>query len=630
METMDSLRNLVSGMGTESHDKSSHSQFVNRVISDVELEAAFESNSLARRIVKYPADDAFRKWREWTGEPDQIEKLERLESELGVQSKLRRAYELSRVWGGGALLIGDGSSDPSEPINVETAEIQYLTALSRLDLQADTIVEDITSDYFGRPEFYRVSVGTGGGQRIHASRLVLFMGEDRAKVRSGAAGGWGISTIQTVYSEVANLSSSSANVASLVFEANVDVFGVPGFMENVGSDSFVKRVLERFRLMSIGKSVNRAIVRDSEETFDRKQVSFAALPDVVRVFILLVSGAAQIPVTRLMGQSPSGLSATGEHDMKNYYEMIGSIQKNFITPSIVRLDRILQRQALGVIDDSLTWNWRSLDEPSETETVEKDKKQVETLEKLDNMNVFDESELRDLATRLVAHWPGASLKTEEKDGESVAPPEELALNGSQITSLREIVFAAATGQIPLESARGMIAASFPALEESQVTSILSSVSGFTPAPLQDEVFSDADPAPLYVRRDVLNSDQIAEWAVSQGFTNIAPDLHVTIVYSRTPVDWMGMGEPWTERLRLHAGGPRVMEKFGKHVVLRVASVELEMRHNQMVELGASHDFDGYNAHITITTDVNAPPLEDVRPYAGPIVLGPEIFEQAKP
>ena len=43
---------------------------------------------------------------------------------------------------------------------------------------------------------------------------------------------------------------------------------------------------------------------------------------MVRTFLQVAAGAADIPVTRLLGQSPAGLSATGESDTRNYYDMI--------------------------------------------------------------------------------------------------------------------------------------------------------------------------------------------------------------------------------------------------------------------------------------------------------------------
>ncbi len=55
-----------------------------------------------------------------------------------------------------------------------------------------------------------------------------------------------------------------------------------------------------------------------------------------------------------------------------------------------------------------------------------------------------------------------------------------------------------------------------------------------------------------------------------------------------------------------------------------ASNDITWRHESMMQSGASWDFDEFTPHITITLG-EVP--EDVEPYQGPIVLGPEIFEE---
>jgi len=151
---------------------------------------------------------------------------------------------------------------------------------------------------------------------------------------------------------------------------------------------------------------------------------------------------------------------------------------------------------------------------------------------------------------------------------------------------------------------------FPALSGSQVDSVTKT---------------------LYVRRDVTNVKDIVAWARKQGFENIVPDLHVTIIYSKASVDWIKMGEPFEERLEIKAGGPRVVEPLGDQgaIVLMFASSALCWRHEDMKCRGASFDYEEFQPHITISYDPGPKVLgglAKLEPYRGPIVLGPEIFE----
>ena len=66
--------------------------------------------------------------------------------------------------------------------------------------------------------------------------------------------------------------------------------------------------------------------------------------------------------------------------------------------------------------------------------------------------------------------------------------QDTALNGAQITSLAGLIAQVTAGQLPAESARAIIAASFPALTAEQVEQIVGPLATFVPKP--------AEPAPV--------------------------------------------------------------------------------------------------------------------------------------
>lgn len=143
-----------------------------------------------------------------------------------------------------------------------------------------------------------------------------------------------------------------------------------------------------------------------------------------------------------------------------------------------------------------------------------------------------------------------------------------------------------------------------------------------------------EPKPLYVRRDLLNGAEFVRWAKGQGFTTTLPqaNLHVTICYSRSPVDWMACGQSYScdpkGELVVQPGGPRMIERFGDAVVLLFASSELNWRHEWIEECGASFDFDEYQPHVTISWSApDGLDLDKVEPFQGALRFGPEIFEE---
>ena len=145
---------------------------------------------------------------------------------------------------------------------------------------------------------------------------------------------------------------------------------------------------------------------------------------------------------------------------------------------------------------------------------------------------------------------------------------------------------------------------------------------------------DSTPRTLYVHRKVTNPSDILSWAKDQGFESTLPadDLHVTVAFSRTPVDWMSIGEDWDPEVVVTPGGPRQLERFGTAgdaVVLLFASSSLMWRHEIMKAAGASWDHPEYQPHITLTYDGAALDLDAIEPYQGEIRLGPEVFQEVK-
>jgi len=73
---LDTLTNLVSGMGIEGRDKSVNTRFGINLLSSAEAEAAYRGDWIARKVVDIPAEDAIREWRQWQAESKDITDLE--------------------------------------------------------------------------------------------------------------------------------------------------------------------------------------------------------------------------------------------------------------------------------------------------------------------------------------------------------------------------------------------------------------------------------------------------------------------------------------------------------------------------------------------------------------------------
>ena len=609
LPTADSLRSLIGALGDPERDKLASTRYFDTLLSDDQLLHAFRNSWIARKAVTIPALDACRKWRNWQADQADITRLEATEKRLGLQQKVFHCKTLARLWGGAAIVIGVDGQSPDQPFDPESVgkdKLVYLTVMSRRELIVGELEQDPLNEWYARPKEFQVSNGRAFSH-IHPSRIVYQVGEFHPDpmLTTGPNVGWGDSTLQVIYSAMVNSDATNANIASLIFEASVDVIAVPDLMEHMSSAAYRNKLLDRFALAAAGKSINKTLLLDGEEVFTNHNKSFANLDNLMQQFIMFAAGAADIPLTRFLGQSPAGMSATGEHDMKNYHDRIESLQTLDIQPALFRLDEALIRSSLGKRPGELFYEWAPLEQMSEKEQAEIGKLHAETANIIVGTGLFMQEEMREVfGNQLVETglYPGLA--------------DLLKTNGNE---LPEWDLEARQGEASATSAEANAEAAVRAAKE----------------PVQkDARFSDATPRTLYLRRDVVNTGELLDWYREQGVEGLyaAESLHVTIAYSKKPLDWMKLGEPWSAKLEVAPGGPRLHELFGDDnsvLVLQFASSELNWRAQAVIDAGGTYDHGEYQSHISLSLEGNKADLSTLRPYTGKIVLGPEVFEETK-
>lgn len=605
MRVVDGLTSLVANLGT-ARDKAATSFYVPNVLTDAEAFAMYEGSALARNIVDLPAIDSCREWRDWQADENQIEAIEAEEKRLNLRTKVLQARKWARLFGGAAIYIGTDDQDASAMLDPNRMSkwgerrggIRYLTVLDRTNLSAGEVVNDPASEWYGQPGHYVLTSETGGQIKIHPSRLVMFTGNEKPTASIAVRDGWGSSVLASTKDSINRADSTAANIASLVYEAKVDVISIPDLMNRITDPRFEAELTKRFGIAATMKGINGMLILDAGETYEQKSPTLATLPDILMGFMQLASGDSRIPATLLLGQAPQGMNSTGDGEYKNYLDRVSSEQTLYMTPAMYRLDECLIRSALGSRPETIYYVWSPLWHQSEKEKAEIFKMKVEA------------------ARQMVGTGTG----------QEIVPRE--AVSDALVNTLIE------DGSMPgLEAAiakHGDLSEQEPSEEETAAAAAAQAANTNNVTRMQAAA-NDAAPRTLYVRRDVINRADIVRWATEQGFTDIVPDLHVTIAYSRQMVDWFKVGTSWADRLEIGAGGPRQMDSFGtdgKYKVLLITAPELVWRHREIIENGASWDHEEYQPHISIQIggDVD---LSKVEPYRGKIVLGPEIFEELR-
>lgn len=367
----DTYVNLLSGIGGPL-DRIQAMTYTFNPFNAAALEAAYRGNWIARKVIDIPADDSTREWRTWQANANQITALEDLERELGVQHKLCDAMKKARLFGGALIVLGlKGSDKPEQPLDIEKVkkgDLQYLHVLSRVEVSSGQIDLDVMSETYGHPSYYQVA-GMGNMQRIHPSRCVRLLGIPR--IGRHNIDGWGDPVLDSVDEAIKASGLVTNGVAQMVSEAKVDVISIPGLTDRIMDDTYRSNLTRRFDFANARKSVLNALILDGQEKWERITTNFSTLPDILKMYLLLVCGASDIPATRFLGQSAVGLNATGENDIRNYYDSVKSKQTNLLTPAISSLDEVLIRSALGDKPKDVWYEWDSLWQETDEEKLAK-------------------------------------------------------------------------------------------------------------------------------------------------------------------------------------------------------------------------------------------------------------------
>jgi len=399
----DGLESMIHGVGDPNRDKAASVYFGQKVIPDQQLENAYESNWMARNLVDIPVMDSLRRGWRWEGDAHEI--IEDEERRLNLAGNLMKAFKKGRLFGGAALYIGTDQK-PETPLDIDAIDVggvKYLNMMTRKQLNAGEIDTDPLSEHYGLPKEYIVSSTQNGTVTIHPSRLALFFGDERSdNVYRPSSTGWpGSSVLQSTHDAIANAQGSHSSVASLIYEANIDMLGIPDLMDNIGRQGYESELIKRFRLFAQAKGVTGMGVMDSKETLDRKSASFANLSQLMETFAIFVAASGQIPATRFLAQSPSGLVSTGESDMKNYYDLIQSKQKLEINPATALLFASVRKSATGESKPILRV-WEPLEQMSVIELAKLGKDTAETVKAMVETGGFNSADARALLTAKLA------------------------------------------------------------------------------------------------------------------------------------------------------------------------------------------------------------------------------------
>jgi phage-related protein (TIGR01555 family) len=388
----DGWKNALSGMGTV-RDKRRYTTFdYTRILDPVTLSNMYMSDGLSGRIIDTFSDDMTREWGEALNDPkDEQSKKGIIQGELerlDVPSYINQADKWARLFGGSLLYIGaiDGQ-DPSSPLKPERVKsIEYLRIIELPDILTYECAYnmDKRSPNYGKIETYSVQININEKwekMKIHASRVIPFFGRKIPSTMSSVSIDiryWGISELQPVIDYLRDFTSAFGATSSILNEFIIGKYKLSDLDEMLAKGG-EERLKTRIQAMDMAKSIINAVILGVDEEYSRDAATVTGIADLLDRFMMNLSAVTQYPVTKLFGRSPAGLNATGENDLKNYYDAVRSKQ----TANTRYIQNLIDLIAIvNKLPGKYPWQWKPLFQLSEKDQAEVARINAETVRTL--------------------------------------------------------------------------------------------------------------------------------------------------------------------------------------------------------------------------------------------------------
>ena len=435
--TMDAFSNPAARLGFGTFDLMQGTQYTpTRMTQNYELlTTLYRENWVVQNIVALVPDDVTRKWYELktSVNPEYLDKWNRLERKTHLRESIKKGMYWARLYGGAAgVIMIKGQDDMSKPLDMDMVTPDSFQGLLILDrwtgvYPSTSIVTDPDDADFGLPDYYTIRDEERGYMvaNVHHSRIIRFIGRELPWLEQVTELYWGESEVEAVYQDLVRHDNVAANMASLTFRANVTYMETDGLDQLLGTANteMQRRFWSVMAAQSMMESNFGTRIVNKGDVMHQHQYTFAGLADVYDRMMMDVSGAARIPVTKLFGRSPAGMNATGESDLKNYYDFIDTIRDTSFRAIIERLLPLLALSAWGQVPDDLDIDFAPMDTPTAAENADVIQKRT---------NAVVQAYQADLLDQKTARMELQAM--EEETGAFTTIPDELIEQGEGVTA----------------------------------------------------------------------------------------------------------------------------------------------------------------------------------------------------
>lgn len=338
-------------------------------------------NGLVRACVSTVSDDMTRNWIKLThvGE-DEVELVEDTEDgelvpdllaaleNLQIQAVCHEALDYVGYEGGAFIFIDTGAkgADLALPLCVDEMSEELKPHRRLRFVVVDPV--NVTPGLYDTlqplsPSYMRPDTWLVLGQVVHSSRLLRLVANEVPTLLKPTYNFLGIPQAQILWDYVQHFSECRAAAARLLTKFSMTVFKtktLSGMLFDGSNSTQLDRRIA-YAIQNMSNDGIFAIDKDAEDVV-KLETPISGVTDVVRQALEFLAAINRTPAVKLLGISPSGFNATGESDIRNYYDHIASMQEKVLRAPIKKILDCIQLHIRGKIDPSLRFEFEPLGE----------------------------------------------------------------------------------------------------------------------------------------------------------------------------------------------------------------------------------------------------------------------------
>lgn len=445
--TNDSFVNFSMKLGVGADNSMSSSAYGFNPITRLktQLEWIHRGSWLGGLAVDVVADDMTRAGIEYITEldPEQSERMDRKAVGSGTWHQINETIKWGRLYGGCiAVALIDGQ-DMRTPLRIDTVGPRQYKGLLALDRwMVEPTLEDLVTDFgpnLGMPKYYRVNQAAPAlrGAAVHHSRvMVRHVGVSLPYQQRLMENLWGLSVLERLYDRMIAFDSASTGAAQLVYKSYLRTLSVAGLRDIVAAGGAPLTGLTSYvDMMRRFQGIEGITVIDAEDKFEvQTSQAFSGLSDALVQFGQQLSGALQIPLVRLFGQSPAGLNSTGESDLRMYYDHINQLQMSDLHEGVTTIYKLIARSEGFELPHNFQLGFKSLWQLKDEEKANIAKTNADTVNAVLEAGVISPQtalkELRQSSRQTGVFTNVTRRMIDEADDQVAPPPAEEAMPGA--------------------------------------------------------------------------------------------------------------------------------------------------------------------------------------------------------